>query len=228
MFPLKDDNPTKTRPYVTYAMIIVNTAIFALTLALGIFDQTIDDYGVRPSEILAGRQLHTLVTSMFLHGGILHILFNMWYLWIFADNLEDDLGHSRFLIFYFAVGLAATFVDAFTDPASTIPRIGASGAISGVLGAYLLLYPFAKVHTAIVLFLIIQLVTIPAIAMIGFWFILQLISASYVWLSGVSTGTAYMAHIGGFLAGLLFILPFRLKRGKKRGRVSFKYNSHYY
>jgi membrane associated rhomboid family serine protease len=165
---------------------------------------------------------------MFMHGGILHILFNMWYLWIFADNVEDVLGRGKFLLFYFGTGLVAGFAHAFTNPDSMTPTIGASGAVSGVLAAYMLLYPWARVYAAVTMFYFIHLITIPAIAMIGFWFILQVFSASVVWLSGVSTGIAYLAHIGGFLAGLLFILPLWMKLRRKSRSISFEYRSHYY
>lgn len=226
MFPLKDENPTRRRPILTYALIVSNTAIFIGSLLLGAFDQSIETYGMRPAEVLAGRQLHTLFTSMFLHGGVLHILFNMWYLWIFADNIEDVLGRGKFLLFYFGTGLVASFAHALTNPGSNIPTIGASGAISGVLAAYMMLYPWAKVHTAVILFFFVHLITIPAVALIGFWFVLQLVSASVTWLAGTTTGVAYMAHIGGFLAGLLFILPLWLKLRKKRKTVTLRYSSY--
>lgn len=222
MFPLKDENPTKRRPIVTYALIIINTVVFVGTLIMGNFDQTITEFGMKPSEILAGRQLYTLFTSMFLHGGILHILFNMWYLWIFGDNIEDVLGRGKFILFYLGCGLAASFAQALSDPSSMVPAIGASGAIAGVLGAYMILYPWAKVHTALVLFYFIHLTTIPAIAMIGAWFVLQVVSASVTWISGVSSGVAYLAHVGGFIAGILLILPVWFKlRKRKRTRYSY-------
>jgi membrane associated rhomboid family serine protease len=211
MFPLKDENPTRRRPILTYTLIVSNVAIFIGTLATGALgsESFLNAYGMRPAEVLAGRQLHTLFTSMFLHGGIFHIIFNMWYLWIFADNIEDVLGRGRFLLFYFGAGLVASFAHAFANPGSSVPAIGASGAIAGILGGYLVLYPWARVHTAVVFFYIIHLITIPALVMIGFWFVLQVLSASITWMAGVHTGIAYMAHIGGFLAGVLLILPFR-------------------
>lgn len=216
MFPLKDENPTRRRPIVTYALIIINTAVFVGTLLAGSFDQTIEEFGMRSKEVLAGQRLYTLLTSMFLHGGVLHILFNMWYLWIFGDNIEDMLGRGKFILFYLGAGLAASFAQAISDPSSTIPTIGASGAISGVLGAYMILYPWANVHTAVFFFYLIRLVTIPAILMIGFWFVLQVLSASVTWMSGVSGGVAYWAHIGGFIAGVLLILLVRRKLRKRR------------
>ena len=219
MFPLRDENPTRRRPILTYALIAMNSAIFVGTLLSGAFDQTIEEYGMKPVEVLRGQQLHTLFTSMFLHGGILHILFNMWYLWIFGDNIEDILGRGKFLLFYFGAGLAASFAHAFSvsgTPSATIPTIGASGAISGVLGAYVLLYPRARVHTALIVFYIIHLIMVPAAVIIGFWFVLQVLSASVTWMTGISSGVAYWAHIGGFLAGMVLILPIWVKLRKRR------------
>lgn len=216
MFPLKDENPTKRRPVITYALITINLAIFVGTLLIGTFNQTINKYGMRAAEVFAGQRLYTLFTSMFLHGGVLHILFNMWYLWIFGDNIEDVLGRGKFILFYLGAGLAASFVHALSDPSSIIPTIGASGAIAGVLGAYMLLYPWARVHTAVIFFYIIHLVMIPAAVMIGFWFVLQVISASVLWAAGATAGVAYWAHIGGFLAGMLLILPVWMKFRKRR------------
>jgi membrane associated rhomboid family serine protease len=163
---------------------------------------------------------------MFLHGGILHILFNMWYLWIFADNIEDVLGRGKFVLFYLGVGLIAGLAHALVNPGSGIPTIGASGAVAGILGAYLLLYPWAKVHTAVI-FYFIYLTTIPAMALIGVWFVLQVVSASVTWLAGVPTGIAYMAHIGGFIAGILLILPLWVKRRRRPSGISFTYYSYH-
>jgi len=224
MFPLKDENKTRRRPVVTYTLIIINTAVFIGTLLIGNFDQTILQFGMKSKEVLAGQQLHTLFTSMFLHGGVFHILFNMWYLWIFGDNIEDVLGRGKFILFYLGVGLAAGFVQAFSDPSSTVPTIGASGAIAGVLGAYMVLYPWARVHTAIVFFFFVRLITIPALAMIGFWFVLQVLSASVTWMAGASAGVAYWAHIGGFIAGILLILPVWLKIRERRHRYTIRYS----
>lgn len=223
MFPLKDENPTQRRPILTYALITINTAIFVGTLLTGTFERSIREYGMKPAEVLAGQELHTLFSSMFLHGGIPHILFNMWYLWIFGDNIEDILGRGKFILFYFGAGLAASFAHAFSDPGSMIPTIGASGAIAGVLGAYMLLYPWARVHTAVIFFLIPHLVMIPAVVIIGFWFVLQVISASVLWAAGATAGVAYWAHIGGFLAGMLLILPVWMKLRKRRRKARYVY-----
>lgn len=216
MFPLRDENPARTKPILTYALIILNSAIFVGTLCMGIFERSIDEFGMRPAEVLAGRNLYTLFTSMFLHGGFLHIVGNMWYLWIFGDNIEDVCGKTKFLLFYFGSGIVASFAHALSAPESTIPTIGASGAISGVLGAYMVLYPRARVHTVIFAFYFLHLVMIPAVVLIGFWFVLQVISASLTWITGISSGVAYWAHIGGFLTGVVLILPIRARswRGK--------------
>ncbi len=226
MFPLKDENPTRRRPILTYALIIVNVAIFVGTLATGTFGQSIEEFGMRPAEVLEGRQLHTLFTSMFLHGGILHILFNMWYLWIFGDNIEDILGRGKFILFYLGTGLVASLVHTFSDPGSMIPTIGASGAIAGVLGAYMILYPWARVHTAVIFFIMIHLVMVPAVVIIGLWFVLQVLSASVLWAAGTTAGVAYWAHIGGFLAGMLLILPVWMKLRKRR-RARYVYTLRY-
>jgi len=223
MFPLKDENPIRRRPVLTYTLITMNVAIFVGTLITGTLDQVNLEFGMKPKEVLAGQNLHTLFTSMFLHGGIPHILFNMWYLWIFGDNIEDVLGRDKFILFYLGAGLAASFVHAFSDPGSTIPTIGASGAIAGVLGAYMLLYPWARVYT-IVFFI---LAMIPAAVLIGFWFVLQVISASVLWAAGATTGVAYWAHIGGFLAGMLLILPVWMKLRKRRRRARYVYTLRY-
>ncbi len=223
MFPLKDENPTRRRPILTYALIIINFAIFIGTYLAGTFEQSIEEFGMKPAEVLAGKQLHTLFTSMFLHGGILHIVSNMWYLWIFGDNIEDVLGSRKFILFYLGAGLVASFAHAFSDPTSTMPTIGASGAIAGVLGAYILLYPWAKVY-AIVFFI---LAMIPAVVLIGFWFVLQVFSASVLWVAGTTAGVAYWAHIGGFLAGMLLILPVWMKSKKRRRRATYVYTLRY-
>lgn len=212
MFPIKDENPTRRRPILTYALIAANVAIFVLTVTSGSFDEYIDKFGMRPAEILGGTNLHTMLTSMFLHGGILHIVFNMWYLWIFGDNVEDRMGRRKFIAFYLAAGIAGGISHALSDPGSTIPTIGASGAISGILGAYVVFYPWADVYTAVIFFYFLRIVAIPALIVIGAWFALQLLSGTVTWLSGISTGTAYWAHIGGFVFGL-FVAAIMKKAG---------------
>jgi len=210
MFPLKDENPTRTKPVLTIFLIVVNTAIFIASYLSGSFEGIVDSYGMKPALVLKGKELYTIFTSMFLHGGFLHIFGNMLYLWIFGDNLEDALGRPKFLLFYFLSGIVAGLAHAFYvigDPiASKLPTIGASGAISGVLGAYIVLYPRARVLTAVMYSGIIM---IPAIFFLGFWFLLQVLSVSFSWVAGGSSGVAYWAHIGGFVAGAVMIYPLR-------------------
>ncbi|MGC8816833.1 MAG: rhomboid family intramembrane serine protease [Candidatus Hadarchaeum sp.] len=224
MFPLKDENPSSSFPYVNTALIVVNLAVFIITLLNGTFESTIEAYGMRPVEVLAGKRLETLFISLFLHGGVLHILGNMLYLYIFGDNVEDALGHGKYLAFYLGTGIIASLIHALSDPVSDIPTIGASGAISGVLGAYLVLYPRARVYTAVGIYLFWRIIMIPAIFFLGFWFLLQLLSASVTWLTGISEGVAYWAHIGGFIVGALLILPTRAKLRKRRKSSHYLYD----
>lgn len=224
MFPLKDENPPKRRPVITWGLIVLNLAIFIGALATGAFKQAILEYGMRPSEVLKGEGLHTLITSMFLHGGFLHIIGNLWYLWIFGDNVEDALGRWKFILFYLFSGVIADVFHILSDPASNIPTIGASGAISGVLGAYLVLYPRAEVHSVVTLGFFWHFVTVPAIAFLGFWFIFQLFLASATWIFAASSSVAYLAHIGGFIAGMILALPMKFRRGHS---YSVKFTTYY-
>ena len=224
MIPLRDDNPRRTVPYVNYLLIALNVLAFLWELSLGPrLDEAIFSVAFIPARFwLPGNwtaDLFTIVVSMFLHGGLLHIGSNMLYLWIFGDNVEDRIGHGRYLIFYLACGFIATFAHAFFGAASRIPAVGASGAIAGVLGAYLVLYPRARVTTVIPIFFFITVREIPAIFILGFWFVLQLFSG--VGSLGVPDaqnmgGVAYFAHIGGFVAGVLLIAPFGGLRGRPR------------
>lgn len=186
-------------------LIAVNVLIYFLTWIYGPTDFT--KYGMTPALVLQGKQLYTLFTSMFIHDGILHIGGNMLYLYIFGDNVEDKFGHTRFLFFYILCGLAADATYIFTTTDLTIPTIGASGAISGILGAYLALYPKAKI-LSLVFAGWVFLTKIPAIIFLGFWFILQLLSGTWALTSEV----AYWAHIGGFIAGLILVLIFKRRR----------------
>jgi membrane associated rhomboid family serine protease len=176
-------------------------------------------YGLVPGEFLSGVDLPpmislpiwiTLFTSMFLHGGLVHLLGNMLYLWIFGDNVEDAMGHGKFLAFYLLCGMAAAFAQMAVSPHSAVPQIGASGAIAGVLAAYFMLFPYARVLTLIPIFFFIRLVSIPAVVLLGFWFILQVISGASS--LGSTSGVAWFAHIGGFIAGALLVFPFK-RRG---------------
>lgn len=229
MFPLRDENPTETFPWVTLALIAANVAIFLYQLSLGLEgalqEQFIQTYALIPYEVTSGVNITPgvppyiylpVLTSMFLHGGFVHIIGNMWYLWIFGNNVEDTLGHYKFLFFYLLAGLGGTVGHILSSPNSQIPSLGASGAISGVLGAYLILFPRARIITLIPIFFFIQIVRLPALFLIGFWFFLQLFSGAASLTSAQSGGVAWFAHIGGFLAGFLLILVLP-KRKKHRG-----------
>ncbi len=220
MFPLRDDNPTGSIPAITIALIVINTLVFLYQVSLGPQDGQafVFQFGAIPAVLVGTRSLParlevvppalSLLTSMFLHGGWMHLIGNMWYLWIFGDNIEEALGKLRYLIFYLVAGLLAAITHVLTNPGSTLPTIGASGAISGVLGAYLLLYPRARVLTLITLGWFIRMVYIPAGFVLGFWFLWQLLSGS---LSGGQDGggVAFWAHIGGFVAGMLLVGLFK-------------------
>lgn len=202
-FPYKDENVAKSFPAVTYALIAINVAAFLWSLAD--FEHIIVAYGFVPANFV----LLTLFTSMFLHGGVGHIFGNMWYLYLFGDNVEDRLGKVRYIIFYLLSGLAAVFVHFITDPSSAVPTIGASGAISGVLGAYLVFFPKVRVHVASYYYS----GTVPASVMIGFWFILQLILGTAS-LAGTGSGIAFWAHIGGFAFGYVAAKIMEIKKIK--------------
>jgi len=212
LIPYKDDNPTGLFPYVTIAIIVLNSALYLWGLFSPSAEREIaSSYGAVPYNLLTlekHQPIHPLVTvfsSMFLHGGILHVAGNMLYLWIFGNNIEERLGHLRFLAFYLAAGIVAAYAHAVAEPASHIPMIGASGAVSGVLGAYLLLFPRARVHTVILLGFFWQVVRVPALIVIGFWAIIQLASGLLAKGLPGQGGVAWFAHIGGFLFGLITI-----------------------
>ncbi len=220
MLPLHDNNPTTLQPYVTITLIVACVLIFIWQLSLGDSGQYIVyALGLIPAVLFGGAELPaevvqipaviTVVSSMFLHGGWMHLIGNMLYLWVFGNNVEDSMGHVRFLIFYLLCGVAAAMAQALPNPDSTIPMIGASGAISGVLGAYLMLYPHARVLVGIPVGFFIYTARLPAIAVLVFWFVLQVISNV---LAGAKTGggVAWGAHIGGFIAGMILI-PFFTK-----------------
>ena len=211
MIPLKDDNPTIHFPFITISLISLNIIIFILQFTYpGGIGKLAFSYGAIPAAILTMESVQpihpalTVFTSMFMHGGLFHIAGNMLYLWIFGNNIEDKLGPIRFIIFYLFCGIIAAYSHAITEPSSNIPMIGASGAVSGILGAYVLLFPKAKVHTLIFLGFFIQVVRIPALFVIGFWAIIQLINVIIIGTAGV----AWFAHIGGFLIGILAIKLF--------------------
>jgi membrane associated rhomboid family serine protease len=206
MIPISDDNPTRTRPYVTYALIALNVLAFLFeyaALKLHGDAYVISGYGLVPTRIAADPtgELFTVFSSMFMHGGFMHLASNMLFLWIFGDNVEDAIGRVRYLVFYLLCGICAAAAQVLTDPASPAAMIGASGAIAGVLGAYLVLYPRAPV-TVFVFFFLMQL---PAWVVIGGWFALQVWAAPALGIKDTSGGVAVYAHIGGFLAGVLAI-----------------------
>jgi len=203
---------------VNVLLIAANLLLFFYETSLGRqFDSFVTAYGVIPAYFLTGPvadQIVRLTTAMFLHGGWFHVLSNMLYLWIFGDNVEDRLGHFRYLVFYLVTGYIATITHIFTDPYSLIPLIGASGAIAGVLGAYLVLFPRARVLTLVFIFIFIQVVPIPAVIFLGIWFVLQLLNGTAGLSGAAAQGVAFWAHIGGFVAGVFLVKLFdRDERG---------------
>ena len=234
MLPIRDDNPTFLRPVVTLLFIGINLGVWLLVQGLGSqpeYFHSICRLGLVPGELLqsvpAGTALpgmlaenmllgcqtgtqpawHTLVTSMFLHGGWLHLLGNVWFLWVFGNNVEDSMGHARFATFYLLTGVLAAATQVALHPSSVIPMVGASGAISGVMGAYIILYPRVRVHMLTFFILPFRFV-VPAWLMLGYWFLLQLVGSIPMVASG-GGGVAFAAHAGGFAAGMLLILVFR-------------------
>jgi membrane associated rhomboid family serine protease len=212
VIPLRDVIPSRTTPFLTVTIIAVNAVAFFYELSLSRRELTmfLQQFGVVPAFFTPA----TLVTSMFLHGGWMHFIGNMLYLWIFGDNVEDRLGHGRFLVFYLLCGFIAAFGQTWMDPESTVPMIGASGAIAGVMGAYLVLYPRSRVLTLIPLIIFWEIIEIPAVFLLGFWFLMQLFSAGAIATTAQATsgGVAFMAHVAGFLAGTAGVFVFRKKR----------------
>lgn len=243
MFPLSDDNPHFITPYATYAIIALNVLAWVFVQGMGMeprLSASVCTLGMVPGELLqtlaAGTRFQigphtfcvlgdtpnwlTAVTHMFLHGGWLHIIGNMWFLWIFGNNVEDSMGHGRFVAFYLLCGLAAAAAQILSDPSSGVPMVGASGAIGGVMGAYVLLYPKVKVKMLLFLGIFITTFTIPAFWMLGYWFAVQLIGG-FGSLGAHAGGVAFWAHVGGFVAGaaliLLFQVPEYVQRHPNRG-----------
>ncbi len=207
MIPLRDIVPSRTRPYVTVTIIVLNAAAFLFELLLppAARQAFLQTWGVVPAAF----SWPTLITSMFLHAGWLHIGGNMLYLWIFGDNVEDRVGHGRFVVFYLLCGSVAALGQVFANPSSAIPTIGASGAIAGVMGAYIVLYPRSQVLTLIPLIIFWEIIEVPAIFFLGFWFLLQLMSAGVVAQSAHGGGVAFWAHIAGFLTGMGLVYLFK-------------------
>lgn len=218
MIPLHDDNPTRIFPFLTVAIIAACVLVYLWQASLGPqgYEAAVYRLGVIPAVLLDKVQLPpqlalippaaTILTSMFVHGGFLHLAGNMLYLWIFGNNIEDAMGHPRFAVFYVLCGVAAVFGQVLQNPDSELPMVGASGAISGVLGAYLLLYPRARILVLIPLGFMMQLVRLPAGWVLGIWFLIQILSSS---VSGDEAGVAWYAHIGGFVAGMALIPLFK-------------------
>jgi len=214
MIPLRDVIPSRTTPYITVTIIILNALAWLFEVSMPRENLTVflQVWGVVPAAFIPA----TLVSAMFLHGSWSHVIGNMWYLWIFGDNVEDRLGHGRFIVFYLLCGVVASFAQIVLDPGSTLPMIGASGAIAGVMGAYFVLYPQSRVLTLIPLIIFWEIVELPAIMLLGFWFLMQLFSAGAIAVTasagGGSGGVAFMAHVAGFVVGMIGVLVFRKKQ----------------
>ena len=224
MFPLKDDLPTRTTPIITVGLIVLNALVFVYQVFLeagglgegaGAAQAFVMEFGLIPCRLTGAcaqasdlpSPALTIFTSMFLHGGFFHIAGNMLYLWIFGNNVEDTLGHGRFMIFYLASGIAAAAAQTLVGPDSQVPMIGASGAISGVLGAYFVLFPHANVLTLVIFGFFWRVVRIPAIVVLGLWMLVQILNG--LGSFGAGGGVAWFAHIGGFLAGMGLLLLVR-------------------
>jgi membrane associated rhomboid family serine protease len=206
MFPLRDTQPSYSKPVVTGAIIAVNVLVFLYQFSLDPYslNHVIAQYGVVPDRFHPS----SLVTSMFLHGGWMHLIGNMWFLWIYGDNVEDILGHGRYALFYLLCGVAAGMTHLLFNMDSRLPTVGASGAIAGVMGAYMVKFPRSRILTLVPIFLFFTTIEIPAIIILGYWMLIQTVSGlgsiGYSHLS--QGGVAWFAHIGGFLTGILLIL----------------------
>lgn len=218
MFPLRDENPSHGSPFVTVVLIIVNLLVFFYQVSLGpAVEQFVYQFATLPIEVTTNRNLEfsqglppylSLLSSMFLHGGWMHLIGNVWFLWVFGDNIEDFLGHVGFLFFYLVTGIAAGLAHVWLNADSAIPTLGASGAISGVLGAYLILHPMIRIRTLVTLGFFWRIMRVPAVFFLGIWFLLQFLGGFQA-----DSGVAYGAHVGGFVAGVVLILI--MSRGKR-------------
>lgn len=228
LFPLYDENPTKSIPWVTLLLILVNVLVFAYELSLqsaGKLQQLFQTAALIPYEITNVAKLSSdvpnigilaMFTSMFMHGSWLHIIGNMWYLWIFGNNVEDTLGHAKYLLFYLLCGIVGGIGHILSQPYSQVPTIGASGAIAGVLAGYLIMFPTARIVTIVPIFIFIQIIKVPAILLIGLWFLIQIASGMGSLSTQASGGTAWFAHIGGFIAGVVLVLVLSRKQSRER------------
>jgi membrane associated rhomboid family serine protease len=210
VIPLRDVIPSRTTPYVTIALVAINVLVFLYQFSLGAgVNEFVLAFGLVPADF----SWITVFTSMFLHGGFLHVGGNMLYLWIFGDNVEDRMGHGRFLAFYLLCGMAAALGQTVTVPESIIPMVGASGAVAGVMGAYFVLYPHSRIVTLLPLFIFIQIIEVPAIFFLGIWFVMQLLSGVGSIAAATeghpSGGVAFWAHVAGFAAGIVGVFVFR-------------------
>ena len=231
MLPYRDDNPTLATPVVTVILITLNVAVWVLVQGMGLdpaLSRSVCELGLIPGELLGriptgttlpmargvgcvlglSQSWYTPLTSMFLHGGWFHLIGNMWFLWLFGNNVEDSMGRGRFFVFYLLSGLAAAAGQIIASPASKIPMVGASGAISGVMGAYIVLYPRVRIHMLIFLGFFITRIVVPAYLMLGYWFLLQIVGGLPT-LAAEGGGVAFWAHAGGFIAGALLIRLFQ-------------------
>jgi len=212
MIPLRDVIPSRSTPYITVTLIVLNAVawLYELTIPGDLRPVFLQLYGVVPADFSAP----TLVSSMFLHGSWSHFIGNMWYLWIFGDNVEDRVGHGRFIAFYLLCGIVAALGHVAMDPTSILPTIGASGAIAGVMGGYFVLYPQSRVLTLVPLIIYFEIIELPAVVLLGFWFIMQLFSAGAIAVTAnaSSGGIAFVAHVAGFVAGLLGVFVFQKRR----------------
>lgn len=218
MFPIRDHNPSSRVAFVTYTLIAINVVIFALQWPLMSNDPALwayyDSWAMIPADVVSRGEFHTLFTSMFLHGSVMHLGGNMLFLYIFGDNMEDEMGHLGFSAFYIGCGLAAGVAHLISAPFSDVPTVGASGAIAAVMGGYLLLFPRAKIDILIIIVVIIRIIPVPAFLMLAVWFGMQFLGA--FGSDPMTGGVAYWAHAGGFVAGLVATVPVWLKLGGPR------------
>ncbi len=218
MFPLRDAQPSSSRPVVTILLVVVNLIVFLFEASLEPYSRAyfVETYGLVPARF----QWRDLLTSMFLHGSWMHVLGNMWFLWIFGDNVEDVLGHGKYLLFYLLCGAAAALGQTAINPDSTLPMVGASGAIAGVMGAYIVRFPHARILTLAFIFFFITTFEVPAVVMLGYWFLIQFFSGvgSIASTKATQGGVAWFAHVGGFIAGVVLLKVMGGKRPYSRRR----------
>ena len=216
MIPLRDTLPSHSTPYVTALIIALNVVIFGFEMSLNSFElnEFIHVFGLVPADF----NTLSLFTSMFLHGGIMHLVGNMWFLWIYGDNVEDVLGHGKYLLFYLACGVAAATMQYVTGPESRVPMVGASGAIAGVMGAYMVKFPHSRILVLLPIFIIFTTIEVPALLILLYWFVLQFFSGlgSIARTEATQGGVAFWAHIGGFLAGIILIYVMRTRERYRR------------